>query len=45
MRYGMTLGCAVTTAVLMAGCTQPSEGIKPVAAPSTTTAELSLIHI
>ncbi|WP_144890642.1 sensor domain-containing protein [Mycobacteroides abscessus] len=42
MRYGMTLGCAVTTAVLMAGCTQPSEGIKPVAAPSTTTAEMPM---
>ncbi|ORA58602.1 sensor domain-containing protein [Mycobacteroides franklinii] len=42
MRYGMTLGCVVSATVLMAGCSQPSEGIKPVAAPSTTAADVPM---
>lgn len=42
MRYGMTLGCLVSAAVLMTGCSQPSEGIKPVSAPSTTAADLPM---
>ncbi|OAT68079.1 hypothetical protein AWB85_09490 [Mycobacteroides immunogenum] len=42
MRYRMALGCVVSAAMLMTGCTQPSEGIKPVAAPSTTTADMPM---
>ncbi|WP_078292445.1 sensor domain-containing protein [Mycobacterium sp. D16R24] len=42
MRYAMTLGCVVSAAVLLTGCSQPSEGIKPVAAPSTTAADMPM---
>ncbi|MUM17668.1 sensor domain-containing protein [Mycobacterium sp. CBMA271] len=42
MRYGTMLRCVASAAVLMTGCSQPSEGIKPVAAPSTSAADMPM---
>lgn len=42
MKYGMSVGCVASAALLMAGCSQPSEGIKPVSAPTTTAADMPM---